>query len=70
MTEQEEQQILTYFRKYNINLEDRTEFKNNKNKLLEAAQNTIRLLGYAGEELITETKIVQEMFESQLLSEN
>ena len=66
MTEQDEQKILTYFKKYNLNIEDRVEYNKDKKMLLEVAENTMRLLGYAGEQLITEADIVSKMFEQQL----
>lgn len=66
MTEQEQQKILTYFRNYNLNLEDRAGFKDDKKILLEVAEKTMKLLEYAGDELISETKTIHKMFEVQL----
>jgi len=61
-----EQEILSYFKKYNLNIEDRPEFKTDKEMILEVAQKAIRLLGYAGEDLMEEADTVKKMFELEL----
>lgn len=66
MTAQEEQEILTYFNNHNLNIKNKPEYKKNKKMLLEVAEKTMRLLGDAGEQLISKTDVVSDMFEQQL----
>lgn len=66
MREQEEQKILTFFLKHNLNIENRPEYQDDKKMLLEVAEKTMRLLGDAGEQLITKTDVVSDMFEQQM----
>ena len=66
MTVQEEQKILTFFKKHKLNIENRPEYQEDKKMLLEVAEKTMRLLGDAGEQLITKTEVVSKMFEQQL----
>jgi len=66
MTGQEEQKILTFFKKHNLNIVNRPEYQKDKKMLLEVAEKTMKLLGHTGEQLITETDVVSKMFEQQL----
>ena len=66
MTEQEEQKILTYFKKHNLDIVARPEYLEDKKMLLEVAEKTMHLLGYSGDQLLAQADHVSKMFEFQL----
>lgn len=68
MEQKEEEKLISTCKGYGLNLESREEYLKKKGKVLEIAQEVIRLSQYAGSEI--KEKFVKDLFEHKLKEED